>query len=244
MNDALLLDIGNSFTRIARFRAGAVGPAERHPTASLLAPEWTSALLAANPRPPCLAATVVPAVRDLLAERTRLAITWFGPELVGELDLSLVEPSTVGADRLANAVAAVHELPLPAIVLDCGTAITTEIVDAERRFRGGAIMPGRELSRQALARGTAQLPVVEAAAERPRAIGRNTREALLAGLDLGVLGAVERLLAASRAELGQPDAGVTVVGGDAEFFLRHLDGVAAGPVDFTLRGLGRAAAAL
>jgi type III pantothenate kinase len=125
----------------------------------------------------------------------------------------------------------------PILVLDCGTAITTEALAAGNIFRGGAILPGRRLLRQALHDHTAQLPLVPLGDAAPPALGRNTREAILAGTDAAVLGAVRHLILASRGELGAPDCPVLAVGGDAAYFARHLPEVQAGPGDFTLRGL-------
>ena len=65
------------------------------------------------------------------------------------LDFSSVDSSTLGADRVANAVAAL-DYGTPALVLDCGSAVTIELIDASRRFLGGAIAPGRKMLRQAL----------------------------------------------------------------------------------------------
>ena len=96
------------------------------------------------------AASVVPAVRKLISE-VRSDVFWVSSSSCGSvLDFSMVDASTLGADRVANAAALTEFFPLPALVLDCGTAITIEIVDEKRRFRGGAIAPGRTLMRKAL----------------------------------------------------------------------------------------------
>jgi type III pantothenate kinase len=166
------------------------------------------------------------------------AFHFVSAESVPEIDFSLVDTSTLGADRVANAAVIAAELLAPAIVLDCGTAITTEVVDAEYRFRGGAIMPGRRLLRRALKANTGQLPEIPFGDDSPPAVGVNTAEAIRAGIDLGVLGAVQRVIDASRAELGGGEGcDVYVVGGDAGFFLEHLVAVTRGAEDFTMRGL-------
>ena len=72
------------------------------------------------------------------------------------VDFSQVDQSTLGADRIANVAAAYSLKELPAMVIDCGTAITTEIIDASAVFQGGAILPGRRLARQAMAHYTGQ----------------------------------------------------------------------------------------
>ena len=76
----------------------------------------------------------------------------------------------------------------------------------------------------------------------PSAIGTGTAEAILAGTDLAIIGAVQFLLDNSRAELEGADGPVIVTGGDAAFFLSHIPGLMSAPPDFTLRGLARIAA--
>jgi len=228
----LLLNIGNTNSQIARLAAnGELGKATVVPTAEL--PAHPS--LAELADMPGLAACVVPMARAALLERfPRLRFLTLAD--VPFVDFSLVDPSTLGADRLAN-LAAAAELGAPRIVLDCGTAITTEVLDEQGRFRGGAILPGRRLLRQALHDHTAQLPLLPLGDTVPAALGANTAAAILAGTDAAVLGAVAHLLAASKREIGTPDCPILAVGGDAAYFSRHIPGVTPGPADFTLRGL-------
>ncbi len=244
MSEALLLNIGNTASSLAIWEGGLVRSLLRQETPLLLEPGWAPAPLTANPALPIVAACVVPAVRQALTSRFGDRITWLQAANAPGLDFSLVDARTIGADRVANALAAVHGRPLPAIIIDAGTAITFETVDQRRHFRGGAILPGRRLSRRALAQGTGQLPDIELSDELPAALGRTTREAILAGIDLGTLGAVERLLTATRRELGEPELAALIVGGDRHFFASHLPNVVLGPEDFTMRGLGALAETL
>jgi type III pantothenate kinase len=228
----LLLNIGNTNTQIARLTAnGELSSIQTVPTAML--PE--GGLLNALGGSGGLAATVVPAMRKRLGNLyPRLRFLRFID--VPTVDFSQVDPSTLGADRIAN-LAAAAEMGGPILILDCGTAITTEALDAGNVFRGGAILPGRSLLRQALHDHTAQLPLVPLGDQAPAALGTNTREAILAGTDAAVLGAVAHIVQVSREELGAPSCPVLAVGGDAPYFARHLPDVRLGPPDFTLRGL-------
>ncbi|MBN2450151.1 MAG: type III pantothenate kinase [Lentisphaeria bacterium] len=234
-----VLNIGNTTTEVSGLRpspgeAGIV----RVSTASLLEGAPPVAVVDALGGA-CLAACVVPAVRDrlriLAAGRGPLVFLQAG--LVCEVDFHGVDASTLGADRVANAVALAARSPGPGMVLDCGTCITTEAVDAERRFLGGAILPGRQLARRALREYTGQLPLVPLAEDVPGALGRCTVDAIRAGIDSGVLGAVLRLLEQGRQALGDAFCPVWVVGGDGPFFLRHLPGLRAAPAGFTLEGV-------
>jgi type III pantothenate kinase len=245
MQRAILINLGNTHCQLAAWAAGRLGARERCPTAALREPGWTAPLLAAHPGWPLVIASVVPAARDALAQAAgERPLHWLIAAADTGLDFSAVDPTTLGADRVANALAAAHHCPLPAIVVDCGTAITTEVVSADRRFLGGAILPGRALARRALHTGTGQLPAIPLEDDCPAALGRNTRDALRAGIDLGLLGAVRHLVQESSRALGGAGLPALAVGGDRHFFARHLDLLQAGDDDFTLHGLAAWAARL
>lgn len=130
-------------------------------------------------------------------------------------------PEQVGLDRLLNAVAVNTRRPpeTAAIVVDAGSAITVDLIDAEGAFRGGAILPGLRLMAQALHDHTAQLPFVEVCrvAMPP---GTSTVEAIEVGVVHGALGGIERLLALYRGQLASPPA-VFFTGGDAPLLAAH-----------------------
>src|SRR6185312_5869791 len=103
-------------------------------------------------------------------------------------------PEEVGADRLADAVAAHALVKGPTIVVDFGTATTFNCVTARGEYLGGAICPGLELASEWLATHTAKIPRVVFQAAPRRALGRTTRESLQNGLFWGYIGLVEGLL--------------------------------------------------
>jgi len=102
-------------------------------------------------------------------------------------------PAEVGADRVANAIAARHRHPgRPLVVVDCGTATTLDVITADGDYLGGAILPGIGVSAEALSSKTARLPSVEI--ERPKvALGRTTSESIVSGLYHGHVGAIREL---------------------------------------------------
>ena len=238
MEQAVLMNIGNSHTQIATYektRFELLGTLE---TKLLLKTIPSSKIFKKYSGFPCIAACVVPPIKTQLTQFSSFKpVHWVNPDMNLELDFSMVEKSTLGADRIANAVAAIHEFSLPVIILDCGTAITTEVIDSRKRFLGGSITPGRHLARWALNKKTGQLPMAEYSIEVPRAIGRNTSDAIKSGVDLGLLGAIEKILEYTRCDLNESDSIVIAVGGDRHFFSRHLDCVVLGPDDLTLKGL-------
>lgn len=242
--DGVLAVIGNTHTRLARLTRDGLAAAACVPTRDLIERGGQLGLFAAWPALPVFAACVVPQAAAALRDG------WPGRQFrlldaalaATELDLSACDAASVGADRLANAVAGLITATPPFLVVDCGTAISTVAVDARRRFRGGAILPGRRLWRRALTLYTAQLPEIDLQDACPAALGHTTRAAILAGCDGGILGAVRHLVEATRRELAAPACPVLVTGGDAPFFLRHLAELTPAPADFTLRGLARLAA--
>lgn len=141
------------------------------------------------------------------------------------LSLAIEHPETAGLDRLAAAVA-VNRLRgdgKPAIVVDFGTAITVDAVDAEGRFLGGAILPGMDLSLTALVAGTSQLlPVDTEFNAPPPPIGRSTEPAMRAGLFWAAVGAVRELVGRTSRELGSEPL-IVCTGGGGQTLLPHLD---------------------
>lgn len=103
-------------------------------------------------------------------------------------------PLEVGADRIANAIAAIHSYPNQnIIVIDFGTATTFCAITAEKKYLGGAILPGVRLSVEALSKNTAKLPTVEII-KTDHVVGRSTIESIQSGIYYGVLGACRELI--------------------------------------------------
>lgn len=228
-----LLDIGNTHTRIAQSDGAAIRILRTLPTAML-----TAADLPAGER--IAAASVVPRAAARLSP---LGITFIDAGNCGNLiDFDRVDASTLGADRVANVVAAAEFYELPALVIDCGSAITCELVDEKRRFLGGAIAPGRMLQRAVLHSGTAQLPETELDSAIPDRPGRNTAEAIKLGVDAGAVGMVREL--AFRMGLAAHLRTVVLAGGDAGFFAAHFPEWRVAEPDFTLQGVRLAAEAI
>ena len=221
----ILLDIGNTHTRIAERRGQEVKILRTVPTAELDADMIPPGEVAA--------ASVAPWAAERLQCRK---IDFIGAGNCRNLiDFSLVASDTLGADRVANAVAVAEYYPLPALVVDCGSAITFELVDERRRFLGGAILPGRALMREALNAGTAQLPEVPLADAPPELPGRNTAEAIRLGVDGGAIGMVREV--SRRLTAGLELQSAVLAGGDAAFFAPHFPDWSVAAPEFTLQGI-------
>ena len=154
-----------------------------------------------------------------------------------QVDLSITydPPRAVGADRIANALAGIYKYGKPVIVVDFGTATTFDVVDSEGNYVGGAILPGVQISMEALAGRAAKLPSISLAAP-DKAIGRNTVDALRSGVMFGYAGAVDALAKKIRAELGGV-ARVIGTGGLAPAFLDLSEEIESVDVNLTLDGL-------
>lgn len=132
------------------------------------------------------------------------------------IHLDYKTPQTLGADRIADACGAAGLYPgTPCLVIDAGTCITVDFVDAEGTYHGGAIMPGLRMNLQALHAYTAKLPLVSLeGVERTPVLGRTTEECILAG----TLGATLLALAGfvTLYKEKAPKLHVLLTGGDTE----------------------------
>jgi type III pantothenate kinase len=124
-----------------------------------------------------------------------------GPALRTGMPIRYDNPHEVGADRLANAVAAYDRVGGSCVVVDFGTAITYDVISAAGEYLGGIITPGAEISIDALYERAAKLPKVELA--EPRAlIGKSTVDAIRSGIVFGFAAQVDGIVRRLRAELG------------------------------------------
>lgn len=118
------------------------------------------------------------------------------------LSVALDNPYELGADRIANAVAARTRYGAPVIVVDFGTATNIDVVDSTGAFVGGSIMPGLMLSAQALFSRAAKLSSVPLIAPK-HTLGSNTETAVQSGLILGSAAMVEGLVGRIQTELAE-----------------------------------------
>lgn len=116
-----------------------------------------------------------------------------GPGIKTGLNIKYENPREVGADRIVNAVAAIHEYGSPLIIVDFGTATTYCYINEAQQYMGGAIAPGIGISTEALYTRASKLPRIEIA--RPESvIGKNTVAAMQAGIVYGYVGQAEGIV--------------------------------------------------
>jgi type III pantothenate kinase len=153
------------------------------------------------------------------------------------IELDVAEPGSVGADRALNAIAAhaVHEGDL--IVIDFGTATTFDVVDYSGAYKGGIIVPGINLSLDALVTAAAKLPRIGIVAPTSTSvIGRTTEDQMQIGIYWGYVTMMEGLVDRMKSEIGRP-VKVIATGGLAILFDQHTQLFDAIEPDLTIQGL-------
>jgi len=140
------------------------------------------------------------------------------------------QPGKLGVDRWLALVAVWQQYQAPACIVDCGTAITVDLIDADGKHQGGLISPGLTLMKQSLGQGTEALPV--SSASYACGLADSTEAAIYSGTLMAAIGLIEHVLA-------QQPSGMRLVltGGDAELIAGQLNTVSTVDPDLILRGL-------
>ena len=234
----LLIDISNSFTKIARASAARIEQPRRIPTAKLNG-AFLRRVIGRRKIDTFVVASVVPRKnREVRRAATRGAqIIWVGPDVRLGVGIDYPQPKSIGADRLANAAAVAALYGAPAIVVDFGTAVTFDIVSAKRKYIGGVIAPGLEAMTTFLYQRTALLPRISLREPR-RAIGRSTIEAMRAGAVFGYRGLVSAIIAQIKSDaFPRQKVHVVATGGYARLIGAKLKEIDAIRPNLTLEGL-------
>jgi type III pantothenate kinase len=185
-----------------------------------------------------VAASVVPALDSRLSRMVRslfgLAVAFVTAESAG-VAIRYEDPDEVGADRIADAAAAIEHYGGPVVIVDLGTATTFNVISAENEYLGGLIAPGVEVSAQALIERAAKLPRVEP--KRPEVlIGRSTTASLESGFFWGYVSMVDGVLERLQGELGS-DVRVVATGGWSSLIATESRRISLTRADLTLEGL-------
>ena len=140
-----------------------------------------------------------------------------GPGIKTGMNILMDNPAQVGSDLIADAVGAINEYPAPLIIFDMGTATTVCVVDKNKNYIGGMILPGIRTSLDALTARAAQLSGIELAAPK-RIIGKNTIECMRSGIINSNAAAVDGIVSRMEEELGEK-ATVVATGGLAKLIV-------------------------
>ncbi len=182
--------------------------------------------------------SVVPTKNGVVRKAAkRSKILWLTPQLRLGVGIDYPNPKTIGADRLANAAAVADLYGSPAIVVDFGTAVTFDIVSAQRNYIGGVIAPGLESMTSFLYQRTALLPKLSL--KEPRStVGRSTIDAMRSGAVIGYRGLVREIIARIKAErFPREKVHVIATGGYADLIAARLREIDAVHPNLTLEGL-------
>ena len=236
----LLIDISNSFTKIApSHRAELAGEPVAIPTADLDAGALTGLpWLPGEGGFTVVLSSVVPgkdtAVEEAFGTQSLIKVA---PGIDLGVAIDYPEPGSIGADRLADAAAAVRFYGAPVIAVDFGTAVTFDIVSRDGAYVGGVIAPGLAAMTDYLFDQTALLPRVDLE-EPASAIGKSTEGAMLAGAVIGYRGLVKEILGQIAEELGlEQKPPVVATGGYAELISNGLSCIDVVHPNLTLEGL-------
>jgi type III pantothenate kinase len=245
----LVLDVGNTETVLGLFDAGALLDHWRFATSADRTADELGLLVRAflresgfdpNGVDAAVIASVVPPLTPALARMCEqhlgadLAIVDAHAPLPVRLDVE--EPLTVGADRIANTLAATTRYQRDTIAVDFGTATTFDCITHDGAFLGGVISPGLRTSAENLVRKTAKLPRVDL--DRPTSvIGRRTETAIQSGIFFGAVDAIDGTVRRIKAEWDRPDAFVVATGGLSTLIGPHCTSVDLIEPYLTLYGL-------
>jgi type III pantothenate kinase len=177
-----------------------------------------------------------PRVRKMVRTRWKLAALELTPQTLRGVGIDYPSPTSIGPDRLANAVAARERFGAPVVVVDFGTAVTFDVVNARGNYVGGIIAPGLAVMTDYLHEKTALLPRIRMR-EFKRVIGRSTEEAMLVGAVHGYRGLIRELIAELKRELKTRRLPVVATGGYAKLIASKLPEISAVEPNLTLEGL-------
>ncbi len=183
--------------------------------------------------------SVVPPLNDTLEEMStsyfHMEPLFVQPGIKTGMPILYENPHDVGADRIANAVAAINLFGAPSIVIDFGTATTFDVITDKGEYQGGIIVPGPEISADALFEKTARLPRI-GIKKPPKVIGKNTVHSIQSGLYYGYVSLVKGIVEAIKEEL-KTELEVIATGGLVHSFIKDMSFINHLKQNLTLHGL-------
>jgi type III pantothenate kinase len=244
----LAIDVGNTQTHVGMFQGDELVQHWRFATVRFATADELATVLAGlldlrDLEFEDVSGVMVAAVVPTLAHEYDLVVKRYfdgrgllvGADIRSGMPIRIDRPQELGADRLANAIAAYDRCGGACIAVDFGTAINYDVVSAAGEYLGGVISPGIEISLEALSARAARLPRVDI--ERPdHVIGKGTQEAIQAGVVYGFAGQVDAIIGRIREELGE-EATAIATGGFAEAIVPFCEQVDEVDDRLTLQGL-------
>lgn len=242
----LAIDVGNTEVTLGLFDGAALTRSFRMSSETRRTPDEIALLLgqifpelSQAGTHAAVIASVVPTATFAFARAVRALIGSEPREITAAtasgIQIEYRDPDSVGADRIANAAAALERYGAPVIVVDFGTATTFDVIVKERRYLGGVIAPGIVTGADHLIRRAARLSAFELHPPE-RVVGRSTEESLQSGVYYGAVGQVDAIVRRIAAEAKiQPT--VVATGGLAPMIAKHSETIQKVDPDLTLHGL-------
>ncbi|MDD5465276.1 MAG: type III pantothenate kinase [Candidatus Omnitrophica bacterium] len=235
----LAIDIGNTNIKSALFKGKKIIKRFDLPVKTYSKGRFAKKLASNQPISAAAICSVVPKLTVILKHDLKL-LTGKTPYIIGK-DLIVPmknlyrNPKQLGQDRLVAAYAASNLYHAPLIVMDSGTAITFDIVSKEKTYLGGLILPGMEISFEALKAKTALLPKIKL--QKPKAlIGTDTKNSILSGIVFGTACLAKELVNKIKQRIGK-DTLVIGTGGNIHLIKKYAGmGIKIDP-DLTLKGI-------
>ena len=230
----LVIDIGNTHTKLAWFEQGKLIDMLRHE-----AGDYTDVISIVNKKPAdkAIVSSVGSLVREMITElekaHKKLIILDHNTPL--PICISYGTPETLGHDRIAAAAGARHIYPnRNVLIIDMGTAITIDFLSADGKYLGGNISPGLHTRFRALNEYTAKLPLVVRDVNFPF-FGTDTQSAIVAGVQQGIVFEIDRYM--EEFALLHSNCEFLITGGDANFFVSKLKRLIFAVPELVLTGL-------
>ena len=218
-----VIDVGNTNIVIGCYEKGKLSFVSRLATDTSrmedqYAIEFSNILSLYQCNPNCFEGAIIssvvppltPILREALKKLLRCPVFVIGPEVKTGLDIKIKQPSILGSDLICASVAAIHQLPMPCVIADLGTATKIMALDHNGAFLGCSIMPGVNISLEALSSRTAQLPQInlEAVTE---VIGTTSIDSMKSGIVFGTASMIDGMIDRYAEILG--DVSVVATGG-------------------------------
>ena len=231
----LIIDVGNSFVKLAVFKEGLL----KHKVTAKLADVLTE-VKNLQKEYTSIKKAIVSSVGKLNKKDIR-AISKYFDLLILDSKTNLPfenlykTPKTLGVDRIALVCASVSQFSdKNVLIIDAGTCVTYDFINSDNKYLGGAISPGIRLRYKSLNNLTANLPLLET--EMPKnIIGKTTDESIHSGVIYGVLNEIDGVIESYK--LKYPDLTVILTGGDAKFLSKQLKSSIFANPNFLLEGL-------
>lgn len=239
----LLFDIGNTHTHLGLANEVRVLKQTNIPTTSWFdgsAAKFVEKFIGKKSLTGAALCSVVPRATPYVEKFTQVKLGLPCLQLTSQticgVGIDYPKPQTIGADRLANALAVAEHFGAPAVVVDFGTAVTFDVVNANGDYVGGIIAPGLAAMTDYLHEKTALLPKIKIR-EVDSVVGKSTEQAMLIGAVHGYRGLVRELIRELKRELKARRLPVVATGGYAKLISAKLPEISAVEPLLTLEGL-------